>query len=238
MEQTSTNTEQSPPKSIGKGTSNPQDGSSVECTVNYLEINVFFDGTWNSRYNSDRYNDPDKVHGVEETISKGENQKKTRRPFDGDTTYAERLLKKEYNGNNTSFARAPTGVDQLARAFGGNERMVALYVDGAGAVTPHKAREQTNPLVPAKHSDYDPKNAHYSLIKQDFSGDSMIGSGLGMGDSGVYGKLQQMFRKIYNVIQQKSQAIEIDQVSFNVYGFSRGGCHRSHVCPSCAKLWT
>ena len=41
MEQTSTNTEQSPPKSIGKGTSNPQDGSSVECTVNYLEINVF-----------------------------------------------------------------------------------------------------------------------------------------------------------------------------------------------------
>ncbi|STY91084.1 Uncharacterized conserved protein [Moraxella bovis] len=31
-----------------------------------------------------------------------------------------------------------------------------------------------------------------------------------------------MFRKIYNVIQQKSQATEIDQVSFNVYGFSRG----------------
>lgn len=219
---TNTNTGQTPQKSIGKGTSNSKDNSCVECTVNCLEINVFFDGTWNSRYNSDRYNDPDKVHGVEATISKGENQKKTRRPFDGDTTYAEHLLKKEYNGNNTSFARAPTGVDQLARAFGGNERMVALYVDGAGAVTPHKAREQTNPLVPAKHSDYDPKNAHYSLIKQDFSGDSMIGSGLGMGDSGVYGKLQQMFRKIYNVIQQKSQAIEIDQVSFNVYGFSRG----------------
>ncbi|OPH33317.1 T6SS phospholipase effector Tle1-like catalytic domain-containing protein [Moraxella equi] len=219
---TNTNTGQTPQKSIGKGTSNSKDNSCVECTVNHLEINVFFDGTWNSRYNSDRYNDPDKVHGVEATISKGENQKKTRRPFDGDTTYAERLLKTEYNGNNTSFARAPTGVDQLARAFGGSERMVALYVDGAGAVTPHKVREEPNPLVPAKHSDYDLENAHYSLIKQDFSGDSMIGSGLGMGDSGVYGKLGQMFRKIYNVIQQKSQAIEIDQVSFNVYGFSRG----------------
>ncbi len=224
MEQTHTNTNinKNPPKNIGKGTSNPKDGSSVECTVNCLEINVFFDGTWNSRYNSDRYNDPNQVYKVQETINLPENQKKTRRPFDGDTTRAEHLLKKEYKATETSFARAPTGVDQMARAFGGNERMVVLYADGAGAITPHKVREQANPLAPNQRSDYDLKTPHHGLAEKDFSSDSMIGSGLGMGDSGVYGKLGQMFRKIYNVIQQKSQGMQIDHVSFNVYGFSRG----------------
>ena len=216
------NTDANLPKDIGKGTSNPTDNSYVECRVNRLQIDVFFDGTWNSRYNSDRYNTPN-PRELSLRLNEPGMEKRTRRPFDGDTTRAEHLLKKEYRADNTSFARAPTGVDQMARAFSGGERVVALYVDGAGTVTPYPVRSDAQPIS----HEHTPDNRHsnlkdYQLTAAQFSSDSMVGSGLGMGDSGVYGKLGQMLRKIYITIQQRSATIQIDCVCFNVYGFSRG----------------
>lgn len=245
MEHTNTNanTGQTPQKSIGKGTSNSKDNSCVECTVNCLEINVFFDGTWNSRYNSDRYNSH-KEEDMSALLNKPENQKKTWQPWDDDKIVAQkvlegRLLGEDYKGGNTSFARAPTGVDQLARAFGGNERMVALYVDGAGTITPEAVditNENLNQLPKDKVQKYGNTNAKepnkdIAIENNRYSDDSAWGAGLGVGatsihkwdffNSGVKSKLRQMLQKIYVTLQQKN--IKSDcLVSFNVYGFSRG----------------
>ncbi len=240
---TNTNINKNPPKNIGKGTSNPKDGSSVECTVNCLEINVFFDGTWNSRYNSDRYNTP-KPKEMNELLNKPEHQKKTWQPWDDDKTVAQtilegRLLKEDYKGENTSFSRAPTGVDQMARAFGGSECLVALYVDGSGTITPESVditneKDLNNLSVEAdKYGNTNAKapNKDIAIKNNRYSDDSAWGAGLGVGatpihkwdffNSGVKSKLRQMLQKIYTTLQQKNIGAEY-LVSFNVYGFSRG----------------
>lgn len=210
------------PPNIGKGPTNPKDRSCVTCEVQTLQINVFFDGTWNSRYNSDWYNDhkPEDMTEALNDASDPNNQKKTLNPFDDDemTYIRKRLLKDKYREDAISFSRAPTGVDQMARAFKGGERIISLYVDGSGTVTPDVIRRHDKPLENNAQTDYKSLN----LAERDFSGDNMIGAGLGMGDTGVYGKLAQMFRKIYNALQQKNPDQRFHRVSFNVYGFSRG----------------
>lgn len=217
---------QKPQTSIGIGPSNPRHQSCVDCCAHRLEINVFFDGTWNSRYNSDWYNEhtSENMSAALNDTSKEHYQKKTLNPFDDDdmTRIRKKLLKDTYREDATSFSRAPTGVDQMARAFTGSQCIIALYVDGSGTVTPKKIRNKSSFLNGSNHSDYDPSIPHYGLAERDFSGDNSIGAALGMGDSGVYGKLQQMFRKIYNTIQQKNVDNKIQLISFNVYGFSRG----------------
>lgn len=91
---------------------NPTANSSIPLALGHIEFNIFFDGTWNSKKNSDFYNDP-------------ENLKK-------DDFKDPKAQKKKYN-LGISFARAPTGVDRMHRASKDKDPyIIPLYVDGSG----------------------------------------------------------------------------------------------------------
>lgn len=99
---------------------NPTPESCVHLQLEYLEFSLFFDGTWNSKFNSDRYNNASMV------------DKENNPEFNLDSQLF------GINGNGSiSFTRAPTGVDRMHRAYKPDcAQNVALYVDGSGTETP------------------------------------------------------------------------------------------------------
>ncbi len=109
---------------------NPEENSSVDIAVSILTLNIFFDGTWNSKENSDLYNE----------IAPKQIKKQSDR------------MDKRYNpqpmvGSSLSFARAPTVVDQLHRAADNARPHVRnLYTDGSGIKTRTESKGTTAPV--------------------------------------------------------------------------------------------
>lgn len=186
--------------------SNTKEGSKVELEIRSIEFNVYFDGTWNSKFNSNWYNNSN-WYANDTHIVDGKEQN-----HDPKNTNEDKARKK-YKADETSFARAPTGVDQMHRAASTDDPyIIPLYVDGSGTTTP-----SDDPYALDDVNDY-------KGSKDEMKSDSAYGSGVGRGDTGVYAKLEKMCEQI----QKKLRAVNVIDVNprhtviFNVYGFSRG----------------
>lgn len=176
---------------------NPKPDSNVSLELNHLEFNIFFDGTWNSKKNSDFYNDP--------------------KNLEKDDFKDPKKQKKEYN-LGTSFARAPTGVDQMHRATKEDDPYnISLYVDGSGT----ESWED--------HTQYDEKKKAY--VQHPVS-DNPIGAAFGWFSTGVNGKLDKMFKQIKDKIDKilSDNTVTFSSIIFNVYGFSRGAATARMFC--------
>jgi len=109
---------------------NPEENSSVDLTIANLTFNIFFDGTWNSKENSDLYNEiaPKQVKSLKDRMD-------------------ERYNPEPIKGSSLSFARAPSVVDQLHRAADSNRpHVINLYTDGSGIETRTKSDDTSAPV--------------------------------------------------------------------------------------------
>lgn len=110
---------------------NPEENSSVDLTIANLTFNIFFDGTWNSKENSDLYNKiaPKQVKKLKDRMDERYN------PQPGMV------------GSSLSFARAPTVVDQLHRAADSERpHVINLYTDGSGIETRTESDDASAPV--------------------------------------------------------------------------------------------
>ncbi len=100
------------PLNDGVTPTNPQDGSHVDLEIKRLEINMFFDGTWNNMNNNNRFND-------EPDPSKRDSDNNPNRFW---------LIP------STSYSRAPTGLEMMYKAFDHKKDRLrlAVYVEGTG----------------------------------------------------------------------------------------------------------
>ena len=190
------------PLNKGNDQTNSRPDSQCIVTVDRLEFDIFFDGTWNSKENSDWYNNPDDMHGVRTN---------------------ELRMEKQYNpslinvfgfkvGGSVSFARAPTGVDQMHRASDTSKpHIIPIYVDGAGTETPESVKDQ---------------------VHKKYTKDNSFGAGLAYGSTGVFAKLNAMLAQVKEEIGQYNldQGKNVAQLIFNVYGFSRGAATARMFC--------
>ncbi|MBH0065061.1 phospholipase effector Tle1 domain-containing protein [Psychrobacter sp. SZ93C1] len=202
---TSSSDEQEMPLNKTPAPSNKTEGSKVELEIRRVEFNVYFDGTWNSKFNSNWYNDSNWYQSDRYSIDG--------KIYDHDDSSIEEKYQKMYKADETSFARAPTGVDQMNRAARTNDPyIIPLYVDGSGTETP-----SDDPYALDNVNDY--KGSEAAM-----QSDSAFGSGLGRGGTGVYAKLEKMCEQVQNKLKAVSMAtdIPIHIVMFDVYGFSRG----------------
>lgn len=94
------------PKTLSKDKTNPTDGSSVEIALSYFTINVFFDGTWNNKYNNNMYREA-KSFDERAAIY-----------VDGDGT--------------TSYAREATAVEWLFKGYKPSDNNIGVYIEGTG----------------------------------------------------------------------------------------------------------
>lgn len=194
--------QQQEPLNKGSDQTNPRPESSCKVKVDRLEFDIFFDGTWNSKENSDWYNNPDNMHGERTDQQRME---KKYNPYLANLFFFKL-------GESISFARAPTGVDQMHRASDTSKpHIIPLYVDGAGAEIP---------------KDVD-GNKH-----QEYKRDNALGAGLGYGSTGIFAKMNKMFIQISDEIKQYNadQQKQVGQLIFNVYGFSRGAATARMFC--------
>ena len=176
---------------------NPKPESNVPLELSHLEFNIYFDGTWNSKKNSDFYNDP--------------------KNLEKDDFKDPKKQKKQYN-LGISFARAPTGVDQMHRAAEDKDPYnIALYVDGSGT----ESWED--------HTKYDEQKKEY--VEHPVS-DNAIGAAFGWFSTGVNGKLDKMFKQIKDKIDKilSINTVTFSSIIFNVYGFSRGAATARMFC--------
>lgn len=202
---TSSSDEQEKPLNKTPAPSNTTEGSKVELEIRRVEFNVYFDGTWNSKFNSNWYNDSNWYQSDRYSIDG--------KAYDHDDSSIEEKYRGMYKADETSFARAPTGVDQMNRAARTNDPyIIPLYVDGSGTETP-----SDDPYALDNVNDY--KGSEAAM-----QSDSAFGSGLGRGGTGVYAKLEKMCEQVQNKLKAVSKAtdIPIHIVMFDVYGFSRG----------------
>ncbi|MGP9705842.1 T6SS phospholipase effector Tle1-like catalytic domain-containing protein [Psychrobacter sp. AOP31-E1-50] len=185
--------------------SNTTEGSTVELEIRRVEFNVYFDGTWNSKFNSNWYNDSNWYQSDRYSIDG--------KIYDHDDSSIEEKYREVYKADETSFARAPTGVDQMNRAARTNDPyIIPVYVDGSGTETP-----KDDPYALDDVNDY--KGSEAAM-----KSDSAFGSGLGRGDTGVYAKLEKMCEQVQDKLEavKKKSKVPIHIVMFDVYGFSRG----------------
>lgn len=185
--------------------SNTTEGSTVELEIRRVEFNVYFDGTWNSKFNSNWYNDSNWYQSDRYSVDG--------KIYDHNDSSVEEKYRGMYKADETSFARAPTGVDQMNRAARTDDPyIIPLYVDGSGTTTP-----SDNPYA------LDNVN-HYQGSEASMQSDSAFGSGLGRGGTGVYAKLEKMCEQVQNKLKAVGMAtkVPIHIVMFDVYGFSRG----------------
>lgn len=202
---TSSSDEQEKPLNKIPAPSNTTEGSTVELEIRRVEFNVYFDGTWNSKFNSNWYNDSNWYQSDRYSIDG--------KAYDHDDSSIEEKYRGMYKADETSFARAPTGVDQMNRAARTNDPyIIPLYVDGSGTETP-----KDDPYALDNVNDY--KGSEAAM-----QSDSAFGSGLGRGGTGVYAKLEKMCEQVQNKLKAVSKAtkVPIYIVMFDVYGFSRG----------------
>lgn len=202
---TSSSDEQEMPLNKTPAPSNKTEGSKVELEIRRVEFNVYFDGTWNSKFNSNWYNDSNWYQSDRYSIDG--------KAYDHHDSSIEENYRGMYKADETSFARAPTGVDQMNRAARTNDPyIIPLYVDGSGTETP-----SDDPYALDNVNDY--KGSEATM-----QSDSAFGSGLGRGGTGVYAKLEKMCEQVQNKLKAVSKAtdIPIHIVMFDVYGFSRG----------------
>ena len=109
---------------------NPEENSSVDLTIANLTFNIFFDGTWNSKENSDLYNEiaPKQVKKLKDRMD-------------------ERYNPEPMVGSSLSFARAPSVVDQLHRAADSDRpHVINLYTDGSGIETRTESDDASAPI--------------------------------------------------------------------------------------------
>lgn len=109
---------------------NPEENSSVDLTIANLTFNIFFDGTWNSKENSDLYNKiaPKQVKKLKDRMD-------------------ERYNPEPMVGSSLSFARAPSVVDQLHRAADSDRpHVINLYTDGSGIETRTESDDASAPV--------------------------------------------------------------------------------------------
>lgn len=202
---TSSSDEQEKPLNKTPAPSNTTEGSKVELEIRRVEFNVYFDGTWNSKFNSNWYNDNNWYQSDRYSIDG--------KVYDHDDSSIEEKYRGMYKADETSFARAPTGVDQMNRAARTNDPyIIPLYVDGSGTETP-----SDDPYALDNVNDY--KGSAATM-----QSDSTFGGGFGKGGTGVYAKLEKMCEQVQNklkAVKDKSK-VPIHIVMFDVYGFSRG----------------
>lgn len=181
---------------------NEVENSCINLECDQIEFNIYFDGTWNSKENSDWYNNPNLVN-EDGTLSEEK--------MYGDRALEERTDRKYNPGKGSiSFARAPTGVDQMHRATDAkNPHVIKLYIDGAGAVTPQQENGQ-----------------------KVYTKDDPIGAGSGWGATGVYTKMRTMFKQIQSALELYAEdGHKLPKImTFNVYGFSRGAATARMFC--------
>jgi hypothetical protein len=94
------------PKTLSKDKTNPTDGSSVEISLSYFTINVFFDGTWNNKFNNNMYREAKSFD--ERAAIYG----------DGDGT--------------TSYAREATAIEWLFKGYQPSDNNIGVYIEGTG----------------------------------------------------------------------------------------------------------
>lgn len=124
------NTQKDEPINGEDDLTNPEENSSVDITISILTFNIFFDGTWNSKENSDLYNKiaPKQVKKLPDRMD-------------------ERYNPEPMVGSSLSFARAPSVVDQLHRAAdSGRPHVNNLYTDGSGIETRTESEDATAPV--------------------------------------------------------------------------------------------
>ncbi|QOW47035.1 MULTISPECIES: DUF2235 domain-containing protein [Acinetobacter] len=160
-------------------------------TLKRLEISIFFDGTWNNRTNSDLYNGQKRFDGTTESLP---------RPLD-------KMNKYSYDpdlgplGDNISYARLPTTVDRMHRAYKEDlPNHYSLYIDGCGT---------------GNAADI---GGDWKL----FFADNPIGAGLGWGSTGVKSKIKKAFKQLNQMIRDKTKTEKYDVLVLNLFGFSRG----------------
>lgn len=124
------NTQKDEPINGEDDLTNPKEDSSVDITISILTFNIFFDGTWNSKENSDLYNKiaPKQAKKLSDRMD-------------------ERYNPEPMVGSSLSFARAPSVVDQLHRAADSDRPHVNnLYTDGSGIETRTESEDATAPV--------------------------------------------------------------------------------------------
>ena len=176
---------------------NPKPKSKIDLNLDHLEFNVFFDGTWNSKKNSDFYNDPKNLMQDDFKDPKAQ--------------------KKKYN-LGISFARAPTGVDQMHRASREDDPyIIPLYVDGSGTES---------------WEDHPTYNKQLKVYETHPVSDNTVGAAFGWFSTGVNGKLDKMFKQIKQKLENilAENEVTFSSIIFNVYGFSRGAATARMFC--------
>ena len=190
-----TKTKQTEPLSPDTHQTNDVDNSCIELECDHIELNIYSDGTWNSKENSDLYNNPDRPLAQRN---------------DPQYNPEARIIGLDVT-SSISFARAPTGVDQLHRATKMSDPHVnSLYVDGAGTETTIKLPDGS----------------------KKYTGDNMYGVGTGWGSTGVFEKLRTMLKQVQQALQNyASEGHKLTNIiTFNVYGFSRGAATARMFC--------
>lgn len=201
-------------------------GSAVEKAPAYqpkdsvnVFIGMFFDGTGNNRYNSDKT--------YYSKINSGETY------YKNDTVPQEyyETIKDPKTGKQKKIKISDR--DSYWNPYSNVAKLFDLY------------KEKKNPSEDAKGSeDAHPEYGNYSILKQYVEGigtkqdkeDDIAGSCAGRGDWGVIGRVEE---GIKNVIANEFSNIpkdkKINKIVFDVFGFSRGAAAARHFCNEVKK---
>ncbi|PKF75839.1 phospholipase effector Tle1 domain-containing protein [Chryseobacterium sp. PMSZPI] len=201
-------------------------GSAVEKAPAYqpkdsvnIFIGMFFDGTGNNRYNSDKT--------YYSKINSGETY------YKNDTVPQEyyETIKDPKTGKQKKIKISDR--DSYWNPYSNVAKLFDLY------------KEKKNPSEDAKGSeDAHPEYGNYAILKQYVEGigtkqdkeDDIAGSCAGRGDWGVIGRVEE---GIKNVIANEFSSIpkdkKINKIVFDVFGFSRGAAAARHFCNEVKK---
>ncbi|VEH20943.1 Uncharacterized conserved protein [Chryseobacterium nakagawai] len=201
-------------------------GSAVEKAAGYqpkdsinIFIGMFFDGTGNNRYNSDKT--------YYSKINSGETY------YKNDTVPQEyyETIKDPKTGKQKKIKISDR--DSYWNPYSNVAKLFDLY------------KEKKNPSEDAKGSeDAHPEYGNYVILKQYIEGigtkqdkeDDIAGSCAGRGDWGVIGRVEEGIKNVIaNEFSNISKDKKINKIVFDVFGFSRGAAAARHFCNEVKK---
>jgi hypothetical protein len=167
--------------------------------IKNITIGIFFDGTSNNRYNVKAK----KVQMVLDNEKGIDNNEKNEILLNySGHDYTLYKIQKQYTDHNTSsYENDNSNVDRLQPYYVKSGDIYSLYIEGEGT------------------SSEEDKNVSGKI---NYGDDDQGGYAFGRGKTGIRAKVCKACEKVADICAKKGTNITINQITFDVYGFSRG----------------
>lgn len=235
---------------IETGNCNCAQGSFVPAAVDNFVINVFFDGTGNNKENTYLRLDDEETPQSQRMIALDREIKKVSREYDD--------LRKKAAGNSRTrdnisqdIGHSQGGFDYGKHTDDQNKKVIELSKElealrkerenlgeiGNTHLADNKSysNEFTNVALLEMSSVVDKEITYNVYIEgagtKQLEHDKTEGLGFAMGDTGVILRVGEAFEKIQDIIDEAKKANkEPNEITLNVFGFSRGSFYARHFC--------